>query len=177
VVRVGGRVLSAQANRVQADQAGIQAMLPAAAALADGLSTVSRVVVYIASCADPAPYSSATTSRCPSSPPIRSVYEMGGADGASCAARTTTTGVNGRCNVYTQAQLNTVFASTSGNWGCGSGAVDGAWCPSKRISSQAAGTDYVGIHIEYSHAWVTGLFGSKRDLTDDVVFRVEPQGL
>jgi Flp pilus assembly protein TadG len=174
VVRAGGRVISAQANRSRADQLAIQAMLPAAAAFSDGLPTVSRVVVYMASCANPAAYTGPTTSRCGSAAPIKNVTEM--LNAANCVSKASTAGVNGRCNVYTPAQLTTSWAN-SGTWGCVAGSFDGSWCPSTRIASQAAGTDYVGIHIEYSHSWVTGLFGSKRDLTDDVVFRVEPQGV
>jgi len=181
VVRAGGRVLSAQANALTADQAGIQAMLPAAAAFAGGLSNVSRVVVYIATCADPDPYFDSKTTRCPGvlpgtwRPPIKNVSEMAGA-GVPCATRGQPIGVDGRCNVYNPADLTEANAVTATRWGCGSNS-DGHWCPTKRIVSQAAGTDYIGVHIEYSHPWVTGLFGTKRDLTDDVIFRVEPQGV
>lgn len=176
VVRAGGRSLSAQANQTNADQAAMQALLPAAAAFAGGLSKVSRVVVYEASCANPAAYTSQSTSRCGAAPPIKRVSEMTGS-GASCALTTQLTGVAGRCNVYSGAQLTDAFANDNTKWGCLAASPDSSWCPSTRIASQAAGTDYVGIHIEYSHDWVTGLFGTKRDLTEDVIFRVEPQGL
>jgi len=181
VVRAGGRVLSAQANATKADQAGIQAMLPAAAAFAGGLSNVSRVVVYIATCTNPDDYTTPTTTRCVGASPglrrpaIKNVSEMTGI-GSACASKSQLTGVDGRCNVYRQSDLTDVNANDPTLWGCGSH-PDHYWCPDKRIVSQGAGTDYIGVHIEYSHAWVTGLFGTKRNLTDDVVFRLEPQGV
>ena len=175
VVRAGGRSLSAQANQTSADQAAVQALLPAAAGFSGGLSKVSRVVVYIATCANPADYTSQTTSRCGGATPIRRVTEMTGS-GAACAQKTQLSGVSGRCNVYSGSQLAETNANDNTKWGCQASTQDRMWCPSTRIASQTTGTDYVGIHIEYSHDWVTGLFGSKRDLTEDVIFRVEPQG-
>jgi hypothetical protein len=174
VVRAGGRALSAQTSKF-ADQSGMQALLPAATGFSGGLSKVSRVVVYIATCASPGPSAGVTASRCGTNPPIRRLEEMSGL-GAACIPAGNKDGVTGYCNVYDGPELLDSFANDQSNWGCLSGTQDRFWCPDTRVSSQKAGTDYVGIHIEYEHEWVTGLFGSKRDMTDDVIFRVEPQG-
>lgn len=99
---------------------------------------------------------------------------MGGA-GIACQNKTNIHGVNGYCNVYDGAELTESFVNDDTNWGCAPGSPDSTWCPSDRVSSQSTGTDYVGVHIEYTHDWVTGLFGDKKHLTDNVTFRVEPQ--
>lgn len=180
VVRAGGRSLSAQGNSSRADQAGLQAIIPAAAAFDGGLAKVSRVVVYFATCADPTAYTNQTTSRCAASaPPISTLAKMAGA-GTPCATKTRLTGVDGRCNIYSGTQLSEAFVNDNTKWSCitsGAPSPDRYWCPTTRIASQATGTDYVGIHIEYSHAWLTGLFGTSKDLTDNITFRVEPQGI
>ncbi len=171
VVRAGGRVISAQANSPLADQAALQAMLPAAEALDGGLASVSRVVIYNASCAEP----DATANPCAGDPPIKNVSEMVSA--GDCVDPGGSNGVTGRCNVYTSSQLNQVDVNQTTNFGCGSGDRDKPWCPTSRVVSQAAGTDYIGVHIEYTHRWATGLFGTQRRMTDDVVFRLEPQAV
>jgi Flp pilus assembly protein TadG len=170
VVRAGGRVLSAQANVAAADQAGLQAMLPAAAALDGGLGSVTRIVVYYATCASP----DFTAARpCDGRPPIRNLSEMAGA--GNCTTRGSTAGLAKRCNVYAGSELTQGNVDLAGNFGCGSAAYDRDWCPSTRVVSQTTGTDYIGVHVEYTHQWATGFFGSKRHMTDDVVFRIEPQ--
>lgn len=170
VVRAGGRVLSAQANTATADQAGLQAMLPAAAALDGGLAGVTRIVVYYATCASP---NFALTRPCDGQLPIKSLSEMGGA--ANCTTRGSTIGLTRRCNVYSGTELTQGYANTAGNFGCQAGDGDVDWCPNTRVVSQTAGTDYIGVHVEYTHRWATGFFGSVRNMTDDVVFRIEPQ--
>lgn len=175
IVRSGGRALSAQTGSF-ADQAAMQAMIPAAGGLQGGLSRLSRVVVFIASCADPAPYQDQSTNRCPGKTPIKKLSEMTGG-GQSCV--TATSGVSGYCNVYSGAMLTSAKADDSSAWGCKAGSPstpDSFWCPTKRIGLQNVGTDYVGVHIDYEHEWVTGLFGPSRQMSDDVIFRIEPQG-
>lgn len=180
VLRAGGRALSAQANSNQADQAGIQAMIPAAR-FGGGLSRLNRIVVYFSTCTNPpVAYTNQATSRCPTGEqPIKLLSEMTGA-GTGCIPKTALTGVAGRCNIYAGAQLTEAFANANGNWGCittGTPSPDRHWCPADRIASQRAGTDYIGIHIEYTHEWVTGVFGQRKEMTDNVTFRVEPQGI
>lgn len=175
-VRTGGRAISAQAGKF-ADQAGMQALIPAAAGFRGGLGKVERVVVYVASCAAPAPYTNQSTSRCPGQPPISKLTQMTGG-GAACVTNLTT-GVQGYCNVYPKAKLNSTFADASANWGCKTTTprtLDSYWCPDERLGLQTVGTDYIGLHIDYEHQWVTGLFGTTRQMSDDVIFRVEPQG-
>jgi hypothetical protein len=176
-VRTGGRTLSASTSKF-ADQAALQALRPAAAGFQGGLEHVSRVVVYIATCANPASYTSATTSRCGSAPPIGRLEEMG--DGTSpCIPKSQTVGIDGYCNIYTAEHLTSAFVNDPANWGCdtsGTWTRDAYWCPEQRVALQSVGTDYVGLRIEYEHDWVTGLFGTTREMSDDVIFRLEPQG-
>lgn len=176
-VRTGGRALSAQAGKL-ADQGSMQALIPAASGFRGGLGKVNRVVVYIASCSAPAAYTDPTTNRCAGQPPIKELSEMTGA-GAACITNQSV-GVDGYCNVYPKEKLTSALADDPAKWGCKtspSRTLDSYWCPDQRISLQTVGTDYVGLHIEYEHDWVTGLFGSSRRMSDDVVFRVEPQDL
>ena len=176
-VRAGGRALSAQSGKY-ADQAAIQAMLPAAASFNGGLSKVTRVVVYFATCANPTGPPTATASRCGASPPIKKLSQIA-PGGLQCIPRARTVGVPDHCNIYAGDNLKDAFANNNGKWGCidSPKSPDDWWCPETRTTSQSAGTDYVGVHIEYEHEWVTKLFGTKRDMADDVIFRVEPQGV
>ncbi len=39
------------------------------------------------------------------------------------------------------------------------------------------GPDYVGVYVEITHKWITGLFGSSIKMSDTSVTRLEPQKL
>lgn len=180
--RSGGRAASAQANNTTADQAILQAMIPPAQALSGGLAAVSRIVVFFATCQSPlAGYTSQSVSRCAAgAQPIQKLSDM---TDANCTSAAATTGSTDLCNIYTGTALTTAFANNNANWGtcnvppASPRKPDTYWCSDRRIAKQSTGTDYVGIHIEYTHRWVTGLFGTSKALADDIVFRVEPQAL
>jgi hypothetical protein len=83
------------------------------------------------------------------------------------------------CNRYTAADFfkeldDPVSGNDTGNFRCGSAAVDRYWCPADRVTSLAAGTDYVGIHIQTRHDFITGLFGDGMDLAETAIIRLEP---
>ena len=95
--------------------------------------------------------------------------------------KTSTTGISGSCNVYTGAQLASLSLANFGTTGsgatadCATTALDARWCPLKRETRQAVGTDYFGIWIQVSHPYVTRIFpGSGLTITDSTVMRIEP---
>ncbi len=103
------------------------------------------------------------------------VYKSTASDGSpptSCISPTPAS-QSGSCNVYTGAQLQALNASS---FGCGSGKLDNAWCPTTRQDLQSAGTDYLGVWIRVHHHFITGVFGSSTTITDDAVMRIEPKG-
>ena len=96
------------------------------------------------------------------------------------------------CNVYTaadftKAQIQTTeeTAAAAENrsvdpskvfFGCGSTAVDRYWCPTNRkVTTNGSGTEFVGVWMKVNHHWITGMFGSEKDLTDQSVIRLEPR--
>lgn len=87
---------------------------------------------------------------------------------ATCAAGTS---VSGSCNVY----LPSTFTLASTSFGCGSSSPDRYWCPTSRVVSQSAGTDYIGVYVKTHHTFVTKMFGvAGPTVTATAVLRIEP---
>jgi hypothetical protein len=83
------------------------------------------------------------------------------------------------CNRYTAVDFfaeldDPVTGQDTGNFRCGVSSVDRFWCPADRITSLSAGTDYVGIHVQTQHDFITGMFGSGRGLSETSIIRLEP---
>jgi len=82
----------------------------------------------------------------------------------------------GLCNRYTPSDFFVEMDDASGNdtgfFRCGS--LDSAWCATTRETSLSAGTDFVGIHVETRHSFVTGLFGNGQSLGATTILRIEP---
>lgn len=82
----------------------------------------------------------------------------------------------GLCNHYTAsdffAELDDSGGNDTGNFRCGT--LDSSWCPTTRETSLSAGTDFIGIHVQTRHSYVTGLFGSSRSLGETTILRIEP---
>ncbi len=80
------------------------------------------------------------------------------------------------CNRYTAAdffaELDTAAGVDTGNFRCGT--LDSAWCPTTRETSLSAGTDFIGIHVETRHDYVTGFFTDGNDLGETTILRLEP---
>ncbi len=80
------------------------------------------------------------------------------------------------CNRYTAAdffaELDDTAGNDTGNFRCG--ALDSAWCPTTRETSLSAGTDYVGIHVQTRHDYISGIFSGGTDLGETTIFRLEP---
>ncbi len=82
----------------------------------------------------------------------------------------------GLCNRYTAAdffaEIEDAAGNPTGNFGCGT--LDAAWCPTSREAQASVGPDYVGIYVQTSHSYLTGLFGTQTDLDATTILRIEP---
>jgi hypothetical protein len=96
---------------------------------------------------------------------------------ASCQSGTayagTGTAKTGACNVY----ASTDMVRPKTDFGCLSTKnLDRYWCPTgRKITMSNGGTDYVGVWIQYTHAWLSKMFGSTKILDDSAVSRLEPR--
>lgn len=91
---------------------------------------------------------------------------------ASCA----TASQANLCNRYTAAdffaELDDAAGNDTGNFRCGS--LDSAWCPTSRETSLSAGTDFLGVHVQTRHDFITGFFSGGNDLGETTILRLEP---
>jgi hypothetical protein len=82
----------------------------------------------------------------------------------------------GVCNHYTAAaffaDLDDGGGNNTGNFRCGT--LDGAWCPTDRETSLSAGTDFVGVHVQTQHEFITGIFGNGYAIGETTIIRLEP---
>lgn len=82
----------------------------------------------------------------------------------------------GLCNRYTAAdffaELDDSGGNDTGNFRCGS--RDSSWCPTTRETSLSAGTDFIGIHVQTRHDFITGFFSGGNDLEETTILRLEP---
>ncbi len=83
------------------------------------------------------------------------------------------------CNRYTPIDFfaeyeDPVSGVDTGNFQCGTLAIDRYWCPDDREISLGAGTDYVGVYVQTRHDFISGLFGSNRTLDATTIIRLEP---
>ena len=90
--------------------------------------------------------------------------------------------VNRLCNVYLPANLSSLSASQFGCLTSSGAEPDIHWCPFANPADNPNGrnvtvsnADYIGIYVSVTHKWVTGYFGTSKQLHDTVVFRIEPQ--
>jgi hypothetical protein len=91
-----------------------------------------------------------------------------GCTGAGASSQT------GWCNVYVPADLSMTAAQLAATTNYA------AWPPSSRSVSLDTGTGaeptYLGVEVETTHNYVSGLFGSSRTILERSVFRFEPTG-
>ncbi len=88
----------------------------------------------------------------------------------------TTSSQAGLCNRYTAtdffAEIDDASGNDTGNFRCGS--LDSAWCPTTRETSLSAGTDFIGIHVQTRHDFITGLITNGQSLGETTILRLEP---
>lgn len=107
------------------------------------------------------------------------IFNAGGTGGeptTSCKNGNGSSTAGAQCNVYTASDLD----RQKSDFGCKTpSTLDSFWCPSTRKIAQSVASggppDYIGVWIEGTHPWVTGLWGDKITITDQVVLRMEPQ--
>ena len=152
VTRDAAREASVAGNVLDADYRVLRAIDRASAALPDG--AIDRIVVWEAT------------------GPTQDVP-------AGCKSGTPDDGTSGSyCNVYADADLNRPEVE----FGCQEIAAgdpydskDRFWCPRDRDVSAGSGLDYVGIYVEITHQYITGLFGDSVVFEDQMILKVEPQ--
>ncbi len=168
--RVGVRSASVVANDANADYFILDAIKKASVGL--NRTKIDRIVIWHASGEDDVPSNTCTTG------------SLSGTGGTGAPLYT------GACNVYRPADFN----YQAGDFDCdnatdgvvtpGVGPKDEAWCGPKRkvgvnprFVGDGDGTDYIGVWVKYNFNFVTGLFGDGMELTEQVIHRIEPQGL
>ncbi len=146
--RDGAREASVAADAADADYRMLRAIQRASAALPDGV--IERIVIWEAA----GPTDTVPTS-CKNGTPV-----------------------TGSCNVYDSADLST----PEYQFGCqeiASGDLfnspDRFWCPIDREVIAGSGLDFVGVYVQITHDYITGLFGDTVEFDDHIVLKVEPQ--
>lgn len=85
------------------------------------------------------------------------------------------------CNRYVAADfaldIDDASGNDLGNFRCSATAVDRFWCPVYRETSIGVGVEYIGLHIQTRHPFITGMFGNEKILTESRVLRLEPESL
>ncbi len=81
------------------------------------------------------------------------------------------------CNIYTTASFSLPIAQF--NYSIDGVAPDMNWPGNNRkdVNTWPQGADFVGVTVIYKHKWLTGLFGTSKQLTDTSVFRIEPHSV
>lgn len=157
----GGRAVAIYGNDLNADFELLEKVDEESAALAG--SNIDRIVVYKAS---------GPTDSIDNHPACKSGLGQNSGGHASPAV--------GSCNVYTALDL---ADSDVDNFDCNDDPAPNKaknYCPSKRktaVQGTNGPPDYVGIYLEYEHEFFTGLFGESRELTAEVIVKLEPQSL
>ncbi|MCP4085522.1 MAG: pilus assembly protein [Actinomycetia bacterium] len=101
--------------------------------------------------------------------PSGSVKGESTTDLAACKSGTSVTGV---CNVYTSSDLERPLS----DFGClTTGSLDSLWCPMNRSVAFSDPPDYIGVYLETTHDYATGMFGDSVTISDETVMRIEPQ--
>ena len=150
----GARSLSVSGNRPDADYLTLRSVEHGMAAM--GLDQLDHVVVFRAS---------GPNDTVPAACLVGSQTDVGPGTVA--------------CNRYEAADfsldIDDAAGDDAGNFRCSATAVDRYWCPVDRETSVAAGVEYVGLHIQTRHEFITGFFGGQRTLSETTIIRLEPQ--
>ena len=169
----GTRQAAIQGNAADADWNIIQAVKKSMNAMP--LWEINKVVVYRLSPIGANPGAGqCLTTVCPTAPVP-----------ASCLS--SINGVAGVCNVYGPTELADNSATVPATWNTCPVTPSQTYpasffCPTTRnvlapSANNVNGPDYVGVYVEITHKWITGLFGSSIKMSDTSVTRLEPQKL
>jgi Flp pilus assembly protein TadG len=152
----GARAAAIEANDPFADWYILRAIEKAAVAFP--MSEMNYVVIYHAT--------------------VGSTGPPAGCKSASSAG-TGTTFVNA-CNRFTPTELGQVGTGSAPplSWTSSPPTDTTFWPSASRYALLAApGPDYIGVYINITHPWITGLFGNSLTLTSNNVSQIEPQKL
>ncbi len=94
----------------------------------------------------------------------------------TCSVALPGAGTTDACNVYGPQH----FDDDEDQFGCVATVdaptpPDRFWCPTDRVTSIEAGSDYLGIQIDAVRPYVTGLFGASTDFSASTIVRLEPE--
>jgi len=169
----GTRQAAIQGNAADADWNIVQAVKKSVSAMP--LSQINKVVIFRLRpvLSSPGP-GECLTSACPTSP-------------VPSTCLSAIQGVANVCNVYGPTELAVISATVPATWNTCPGPPSQTYpasfyCPTTRnvlapSPTNSAGPDYVGVYVEITHPWITGLFGSSIKMSDTSVTRLEPQKL
>jgi len=159
-VSQGARMTAIQANGATADWTIVQAIKKATSAMPQ--SQINRIVIFKAT---------------------------GASSVVPAICKTSVTGyatVGSECNVFLPSDI--ALATTPSTWLCPIDATHPAsqgsnpiafWCSTARKVNLSVATggppSYVGIYVEATHPWITGLFGNSLTLSDTSITQLEPQ--
>ncbi len=149
VVRDAAREASVSGNAGNADHRVMRAVDRAGAALPDG--AIDRLIIFEATGPDSTPH-----------PDCLAGVPRGD------------TGTE-RCNVYEGGD----FDLAESGFGCDPGPPkepDWFYCPTSR-DVIVGNLDYVGIWVQVTHRYITGLFGDSITFTDQIILKLEPQDI
>jgi TadE-like protein len=167
----GARVAAIQGNTPAADWYILNQIKTATAAMP--FSQINYIVIYKAKNTDTGPSASCLTTG-------------GGGTGGTASPPYV-----GACNRYLPSDFSNAglglgnsppSTPASNDWRDGLVSAQGNWPANKRdvgvtSTTNPDGPDYIGIYINSTHPWITGLFGSNITLTSNTVIQLEPQKL
>lgn len=146
VVRDAAREASVSGDASAADYRILRSVVRAGAALPD--DAIDRIIVFEASAPDSTPHP----------------------DCLAGSPRSTTD----RCNIYTPADFNLAETEFLCDPTPPIPDPDRFFCPDDRDVS-VSNLDFVGIYVEITHDYITGLFGASTTFSDQIILKLEPQ--
>ncbi len=176
-LRAGGRTAAIYGNDAEADYWIIQSVKNETVAVKQ--AEILKLIVFKANAAGTPPYTRTVPSACLSAPVSSTVF------GSSC-------NVYGPSRDWNPSGANDT--QRAAHYGCtGSNNWAAGWCPSAVVAPDtptqtgrfAAATnggtpvagppDYVGVYLEIRHTFVSGLYGTTKNLSDVSVTQIEPK--
>lgn len=169
-VRAGARTASAAGRFAGADLYLVHSMAKESTALPRG--AIQYIVVYKASA-----FGAAPTTSCRAGVPqsgLCNVYTPAhfqmAADQLAEEGRHKTALANGQASTL---DLTKIWFGCQTTGPHANASPDRYWCPSTRDDTYR-NADYVGVYMRLDHQWMTRIFGTTADITDQSVIRIEP---
>ena len=181
-VRAGSRASSAAGNEYHADLYTVLKVAQESTALNRG--DINYIVVY-----RPSAYGEEPSTTCKNGTPVTNVCNVY-TTGDFAAAKAQVAEETRHAEQVNLGNTSDVLNQNKIWFGClttgphAGASPDRFWCPtSRKVSLQALsdgsrpGTDFVGVYMKVTHRWVTKMFGTTKQLTDQSIIRLEPRML